>query len=489
MMHFEKFPRIKCEDGSFLIWDSRQDAGDSETIVLLDRWLEKKEIAEELLVRPGAKRVVASREWEDFLSASEIKIQIVKNASAFMGQCTSKFYNEPSKKMHIIGITGTNGKSSIAEILGQCFLKSGSKVLVLGTLGARLFDPTHSFLEAKETVDMGFTTPEGPAFHSLLNQAASEGVEYVVAEVSSHALVLGRVSGIEFDQAIFSNLSQDHLDFHRTMESYAEAKAKLFNDYLATSSKKEKFAILGLANDNSKKVRSCLSPTNAYDLKFVEESDIVVEKQSSKEMKFEYKGLSFTTPLIGEFNAWNLSLACEALRNLEFGDKKIVECFSELRPIVGRLERCAENVFVDFAHTPDALRSVLMTLRKLLHPGGKIICVFGCGGDRDKQKRPLMGAIANKFSDVIYVTSDNPRSEDPTVIADEILLGVQGAGPEKVLVELDRRVAIERAIESKNKNDILLVAGKGHESYQIIGDAVKPFSDQQVIKDFLKNSE
>lgn len=489
-MKVEKFPEILVDGSSHLIWDSRQSTKTSEVLLLLDRLRDQPAILEELLTRPSVCKVIASDGWKTLLQGKcrdGVEVEYVPSASEHLANLAAEFYGHPSKDLCVIGVTGTNGKSSIADIMGQALCRASHKVFVLGTLGARLFDASYSDSEPKEKIKMGFTTPDSPTFQHLLAQARDEGVTHIVTEVSSHATELARVHAIHFDVAIFSNLSQDHLDFHGSMANYLEAKAKLFNKYLKDSCKKSRLAVIGLPDSVSAGIEDVLDLPSSIGVVRITLESISLSSQTTEQMSFSYLDCQIKTPLIGEFNAWNLSLAFEALRFLGVSPDSIKDSFQKMKGISGRLERCARNIFVDFAHTPDALRSVLITLRAISKPKSRIICVFGCGGDRDKEKRPLMGAIAIKFSDRVVVTNDNPRSEDPVAISQDILTGIQGVNPGEASlhVELDRKKAIEFALAGRKKDDIVLVAGKGHENFQIIGRDVLEFSDQKVVRQYL----
>ncbi len=487
-MRVEKFPKIDV-GRSRLIWDSRQEHAKAEILVLLEKNIGEDEIFEQLITRDGVCKIVASKRWREKLSATLLEVEYVESAEAWLANSSAQYYGEPSKNLSVIGVTGTNGKSSIVDIIGQGLCRSGKKVLVIGTLGVRVFDPDFSESEPAVKIKMGFTTPESPTLQNLLAQCLEDGITHVAMEVSSHAVELSRAQAVDFDVAVFSNLSQDHLDFHGNMTNYLLAKAKLFNVLLKNSSKANRKAVLGFPDRASQEIENVLSLPDSIEQSFIRPADLKVTSQTTKGMSFSYLEESYSSPLIGEFNAWNLSLSLEVLKFFGTPAKDLKKFVSEVNGISGRLERCAPNVFVDFAHTPEALRGVLIALRSIAPNNAKIICVFGCGGNRDRQKRPLMGAIASKFADKIIVTNDNPRREIPADIAKDIVVGIQGFvdGDSKLKIELDRKAAIELALKEKKPNDIVLIAGKGHEDYQIVGDLSIPFSDQKVVRNYFSS--
>jgi UDP-N-acetylmuramyl-tripeptide synthetase len=467
LLNFQRFPEIKLRAHT-LIWDIRQKASS------------------------GPERVYIPNSLSD-----EIKIQLRQRALSSAGECVegsevlltlgrdaSEALKHPSRRLCVVGVTGTNGKTSTVEGLAWLYSSLGKKVLQIGTLGISLWEKAlDGYGTRGETVESGFTTPEAPSLHALFEQALSLGVEFVVMEVSSHALELGRVSGIDFDAALFTNLSQDHLDFHGSMEAYGEAKRKLFRKYLKDSVKPHKFAVLAapdsLSRDFVNKTQAALLDVSHEVIEF--DKNLKIVQNNLQGLRFLWKGTEFSTCLLGEHNAWNLSLALALLQHQGFANSDLQSKLPFFPGPKGRMERVAGNCFVDYAHTPDALENVLKTILGFRASSQKVFCVMGCGGNRDRSKRPLMGAIAAKYADRVWITNDNPRFEDPSEIAKEILEGVAPSDRARVEVILDRAEAIAQAIERMNKDDILLVAGKGHETYQIFKDEKKYFSDRDEI--------
>jgi UDP-N-acetylmuramoyl-L-alanyl-D-glutamate--2,6-diaminopimelate ligase len=401
-----------------------------------------------------------------------------------MARLAASFYGYPARDLLMIGVTGTNGKTTVTQLLGDLLSAAGRPTNVMGTLsGTR-------------------TTPEATEVQRLLagvrDRQKSDGQRHAVAmEVSSHALVQSRVEGIHFDVAVFTNLSHDHLDYHKTMEQYFEAKAMLF-----TPSR----ALRGVVQADDPWGRRLLEqariPTVA--VHHADATDVVLRPGSSA---FTWRGQRITTPLTGAINVDNALLAAEAalaLEELDLGPEEVARAMAHLAPVPGRLQVIAApggrgggdaspaaapaagspthdspsfTVLVDYAHTPAGLEVVLGEARGLA-PSGRVLCLFGCGGNRDRAKRPLMGAAAAQLSDLAVVTSDNPRDEDPLAIIDEVLTGIPGgrANPQ-VVVEPDRGVAIRLVLDAARPGDIVVIAGKGHETYQEIGGQRLPFDD------------
>ena len=386
-----------------------------------------------------------------------------------------RFYQD-ANQLPVIGITGTNGKTTIAYQLAQAYELLGKKAVYIGTLG-------HG--QANALQPLANTTPDSLALHTFLHAYQKQGVAQICMEVSSHALSQGRVALVDIDTAIFTNLTLDHLDYHHTMQAYSEAKARLF------AFPTLKFAIVNhddtygklMAHQVSKDVRVI-----TYGLK--EGSDVRAVRWKTDLFGSE---LSITSPwgehqvhipLIGAFNIYNSLAVFTCLLAHDFPVDQVRNIMGKLKASPGRMELVSQHpcVIVDYAHTPDALENVLTTLSKLKR--GRLGVVFGCGGDRDKTKRPIMGRIASKHADFVIVTSDNPRNEDPETIMDEIVSGCEPSM--QVLKIINRKSAIEQALKTAHDDDIILIAGKGHESYQQIGQQKLAFSDQLVAKEFLE---
>ncbi len=474
MIRFNKFPELQLR-GRRLVWDTRQSEGADAEIVYLN----------------SSASLDVSTKLRGRLAAAEV---VADDVVTRLGRDSSEAAGFPSRRLCVIGVTGTNGKTSGTHIMAYALAALGKRVMQIGTLGVQVWEkrPDHVGAHIVFSEETGFTTPQAPSLHDLFRQALEAGVTHVVMEVSSHALILGRVSGVEFDGGIFTNLSQDHLDFHGTMEAYGAAKRLLFSRELLISSKKRKVAVIGLPDQMSESFFANgigeLPGVTRRDLRIGEFFSVDAASLSGLELSLGGHGKLQTT-LIGVHNAWNLALSFAMLESLEgIALADFSRVMASYPGIPGRFERIGTHCFVDYAHTPDALEKVLSTLRTTLRGDEKIVVVFGCGGDRDRGKRRQMGQIAGQWADVVWVTSDNPRTEDPQSILDQIVVGVEAKDRLKLRICVDRAEAIRRALEESRPIDVLIVCGKGHESYQIIGTEKFPFSDQDCIKTYLKSS-
>jgi len=405
------------------------------------------------------------------------------------GEIASRFFNHPSHDLNMIGITGTDGKTSVSHYLAQCLDSKSSPCGVLGTLGNGLIN------ELKPT---GLTTASAVHVQQSLAMLVDEGARAAVMEVSSHGLDQGRVNGVEFDTAVFTNLSQDHLDYHKTMESYAEAKSKLFKVAGLKSAVINLDDAFGrmLAQKYRKHLTVYGYSTSSDDESFESCADFVVYAKSIKAIRHGFeinvvtpKGVGyFELKLLGDFNVSNALavLATLLLNNTAFDES--IKCLSALRPVAGRMELVIVNnkptVIVDYAHTPQGIAAACNAVKR--HFSGELWCVFGCGGDRDREKRPLMAQAAERYSDHIIVTSDNPRHEDPQLIIKQVVDGL--AEPDSASTCIDRREAIAQAISAAAAGDVILIAGKGHESCQIVGDTYIAFDDRDVARALLEQA-
>lgn len=405
---------------------------------------------------------------------------LVEDLDKALGKVSSRFYGEPSKKMLVIGITGTNGKTTTSLLIDSILRESGLKCGVIGTIVYRYGS------NEKKAVN---TTPGAIELQRLLKEMRDSGTEAVVMEVSSHGLSQHRVEGVDFDVCAFTNLSRDHLDYHRNFESYRDSKSLLFKYYLEMSSKREKFAILNASDPNfshmlpgSKVNVRYYGLRGEFDAKIMEFSetlDGLYTRISVLNEEFFVR-----SSLTGDFNLENILCASLVAKVLGIDVEIIKRGIEAFVGVPGRLERIKNDmgfhIFVDYAHTPDALERVLKVLSRLKR--GRLISLFGCGGDRDRGKRPIMGRIATELSDFVIVTSDNPRGEEPEKIIDEIVSGINGGNFRKIV---DRKEAIFEAVRLLRPEDVLVVCGKGHEDYQIVGNEVLPFSDREVIEEAL----
>ena len=410
-----------------------------------------------------------------------------------LGRIASRFYGEPSQRLPVIGVTGTDGKTSCVHLIAQALSHfSTAPCGILGTLGQGRYGTTQ---------DSAHTTPDAVTVQQWLASLVAEGCAYAAMEVSSHALDQGRVNGVHFAVAVLTQLSRDHLDYHHTPEAYAAAKRRLFLDH------QPRWAVLNLDDEFGQDLairRGLDAHLIGYGLgdrpPALEHLEHLEHFVWGQDLQLSPQGLHLAihsswgdgvlqAGLLGRFNAHNLLAALAVLLALDWPLAQALTQLSQTTPVVGRMERLGGApgqplAVVDYAHTPHALEQALLALRE--HGAARLVCVFGCGGDRDPGKRPLMGAIAERLADAVMVTDDNPRCEAPEQVTQAILAGMQH--PETVRVIHDRRAAIETALAQAGPDDIVLIAGKGHEDYQIIGDQRRPFSDQAVIRAYLRAS-
>ena len=395
------------------------------------------------------------------------------------GHIAARFHGEPSLQLRVLGVTGTNGKTSSVQLLAQALELLGHRAASIGTLGAGL----HGQIQAGER-----TTPDAIQLQALLAQFRDAGADHVAMEVSSHALEQGRVNAVNFSLALFTNLTRDHLDYHGTMQAYGAAKARLFGwPGLA-------HAVINVDDEFGRELAAQLPNRISLLRTGADSADADVRATG---VVLDERGVSFTlhtpwgtaplqSPLLGRFNVANLLGVIAALGALGFDFDAVVAAAAQLQPVAGRMNRLGAAgqplVVVDYAHTPDALEQALGTLRT--HARGRLLCVFGCGGERDAGKRPLMGAIAERLADVAIVTDDNPRREDADGIVAAIVAGFADAA--RARVERDRAKAIALAITEARPGDIVLIAGKGHEPYQEVGAQKFPFDDAAVARRVLE---
>jgi UDP-N-acetylmuramoyl-L-alanyl-D-glutamate--2,6-diaminopimelate ligase len=428
----------------------------------------------------GAVAVVSERPPRD---VGMVWIQ-TPDARRASGRLASAVAGEPAKKMELVGVTGTNGKTTVAYLLDAVFAHLHPPSAMMGTVVHRIGD---------DASPARFTTPEAPEIQQFLARGVDVGCKYGVLEVSSHGLALGRAEGTEFACGVFTNLSRDHLDFHREMEEYFAAKKILFDRYLRPGAT----AVAGIDDSFGARLADELS-VSVSTFGFHPDADLHIESIDAGfdglQMSFRDRGemRKLSSPLIGRHNALNLLAAYGAGRAIGFEAAALLSVLEQAQGAPGRYEKVEMGqpytIIVDYAHTDDALRNLLETARSLPH--GKIVTVFGCGGDRDSSKRPLMGAVAARLSDHIVLTSDNPRNEDPLAIIREIEMGTKGARAKAaVTVETDRRKAIGIAISMAEPGDVVLLTGKGHEPYQVIRDQILPFDDREVAREILSGGK
>jgi len=425
--------------------------------------------------RKGAVALVADKEFQGPFKCSVI----VTDPKEALGKAASRFYGLPSEKLNVIGITGTNGKTTTSYLIESILKSDGRKAGLIGTISYRYNGLT---LKAENT------TPGAGELHSLLNDMHKADIEFVVMEVSSHSLDQKRVEGVNFDTAVFTNLTHDHLDYHGDFEHYRNAKRILFKHYLMQSTKDDKSAILNMDDPYMNEfIPYTPVKTFCYSLSKNTDAYLTSYGEDIKGLRLECsimgKTISITSPMIGIFNASNILAAGLFGYSSKIPPEKIIAGIEGLEGVPGRLERVKNTkgvyVFIDYAHTPDALKNVLEVLGRLKQ--GRLIVVFGCGGDRDTAKRPIMGSIASQLADFSIVTTDNPRGEEPKKIINAIL---EGFSANSYRVVEDRKEAILEGLEMSNEKDVVLIAGKGHEDYQIIGREVNYFSDREVVEEF-----
>ncbi len=425
------------------------------------------EFIREAIERGAAAVVTDSRED----GAQEIPFILVPECRLAMARLATAFYGNPSKCLKVIGITGTNGKTTASFIIEHLLARQNKKVGVIGTINYRFGGKEIPAVE---------TTPGPLKMQQILSQMVDAGCQFAVMEVSSHALDQNRVGGIDFAGGLFTNLTQDHLDYHKTFEAYFECKSRLF---LGLS--RDKFSVLNRDDAWSEKLRKKVSSsviTYSVNKKADFEADAIewTGGVTHFNLMFHAEKIKVRLPLIGVHNVYNALGALAVIHGLGFDVKKACADLNSFKGVPGRLEavNCGQDfsVFIDFAHTPDGLENVMRSLKP--YKSGKLIVVFGCGGDRDKTKRPKMGKIAAEYGDFVYITSDNPRSEDPQTIAEEVRQGLPKDFKDYV-VEVDRKKAVRQALLSAREGDLVLLAGKGHERTQVVGDKALPYSDRE----------
>lgn len=433
----------------------------------------------------GAVAILAERKLD---LPAEVTQVIVPDVKVAMQSLVPYFYDYPGQKLRMIGVTGTNGKTTITYLLRSILRNSGYKVGLIGTIQIMIEDdvlPIHN------------TTPDVIDLQKTLAKMRESGITHVIMEVSSHALAQQRVAGCEFDTAVFTNLTQDHLDYHKTMENYALAKALLFDNVSAsTAVKQNKAAVINMDDEAGKLMlaHSQCSIITTYGIDYAGDLRATAIDVKPKGVSFnisgEFGSLTLNLKITGIFNVYNVMGAVGAALAEGISPSVIKQALEASASVPGRFELvdCQQNfaVIVDYAHTPDGLENILKTARQITSK--RIITVFGCGGDRDRTKRPIMGRIAAELSDVVIATSDNPRSEDPEFILSQVEAGVLPAltGDKQHEKITDRRQAIERAIKIAKSGDTVVIAGKGHENYQILKEKTIHFDDKEVASEAIR---
>lgn len=426
-------------------------------------------------IEKGAKVIVC----EDFPSEINVEITYIKvaDSSKTLGHLASGFYGNPSEKLKLVGITGTNGKTSVTTLLFDIFKILGYQSALISTVEYRIGD---------EIIPSTHTTPDVISINKILAKAVEIGCEYAFMEVSSHGIVQNRIEGLHFKVAGFTNITHDHLDYHKTFQNYIYAKKRFFDELedsaIAITNADDKNGLVMLQNTKAEK--------KTFALKTIADFHGKVLEADFNGMLLIFNNKEFWTTLTGKFNAYNLLLVFGIAIELGRNEDEVLQAISKLHRVNGRFEtmKSESGIFfvIDYSHTPDALENVLDSINEIRTKNERLICVFGCGGDRDKTKRPEMGNIATRKSTLAIITSDNPRTENPLEIIKEIEAGVQPQNFNKYISIPDRREAIKSAIRFAEPKDIILVAGKGHETYQEIDGVKHHFDDKETINELWK---
>lgn len=422
-------------------------------------------------IKSGASAILGSKLPVSL--SSRVTYLLVADPSEAIGQIASNFYDQPSRDMKLVGITGTNGKTTTATLLYKLFTDLGYKTGLISTIQNKI---------AGKTLMSTHTTPDAISINRLLKEMVDAGCEYTFMEVSSHAIDQKRIAGIHFSGAVFTNLTHDHLDYHRTFREYLNAKKKLFDKLPKTA--------FALSNTDDKNGRVVLQNTKAnkksYSLKSMADFKGKIIESSFEGLQMHINGLEFYSLLSGEFNAYNLLAAYGTAILLGQDTESALTKLSKIQAAEGRFQMLRSKTgitgFIDYAHTPDALENVLKTINSIRTNNEALITVIGAGGNRDTEKRPKMARIASLLSDMVILTSDNPRSEEPEMIIKDMQAGIDPAKTNKTLSITSREEAIKTAVNLAKPGDIILVAGKGHEKYQEIKGVRYPFDDREIVK-------
>jgi len=400
----------------------------------------------------------------------------VDETSQALGQLASNFFNNPSSKLTLVAVTGTNGKTTIANLLFELFRKLGYKAGVLSTIENRIED---------QVIGSTHTTPDPVQMNNLMNMMIESGCTHCFMEASSHSIHQNRISGLNFDGGIFTNLTHDHLDYHKTFDEYIKAKKKFFDQL-----PKETFALTNIDDRNGRiMIQNTKASKRTYSLKSVSDFKAKIIENQFEGLQLNIDGKDIWCKLVGQFNAYNLLAVYAAAVLLGENPENVLTTLSTLEIVDGRFDyfKSPNNIvgIIDYAHTPDALENVLNTINSIRTRNEQLITLVGAGGDRDPEKRRLMGGIAGRFSDKVIITSDNPRSEDPDSIIEEIYKGIALENTSKAISITRRKEAIKTACMLAQPGDIILVAGKGHENYQEVKGVKYPFNDKAILKEYL----
>lgn len=427
------------------------------------------------VIEQGCTTIISEKEIP---VAANINLIVVDNSSKALAIMAGNFYDEPSKQLKLIGVTGTNGKTTITTLLYKMYSALGYQCGLLSTVVNKICD---------REIPSTHTTPDPISLNALLHEMVSEGVSHCFMEVSSHAIHQNRIAGLHFSGGVFTNITHDHLDYHKTFKEYIEVK-KSFFDHLP----KTAFALVNVDDKNGEvMLQNTKAKKRTYALKNIADYKAKVLENQFSGLLFTINGKEIWSKLIGDFNASNLLAVYGVSQELNEDSTEVLTVLSQLDSVDGRFQHFTSGggitAIVDYAHTPDALENVLKTIENIRTRNETVYTVVGCGGDRDKAKRPLMASIACKLSDKVILTSDNPRSEDPNAIIEEMMQGVDGTQYRKTLSITDREQAIKTAVSMAEPKDIILIAGKGHEKYQEIKGVRYDFDDMKTIRElFIK---
>lgn len=469
---------VQRRDAADIVYDSRKVQKNSVFVAIKGYKTDGHKFLQDA-INKGAVAVVVENENsipDEFVAHAQIAKIVVKDCRKALAELSRGFYKNPTNKIKLIGITGTNGKTTSTFILKNILQTAGYKTGLVGTIANYVGD---------QKIDSKLTTPESNDLNRMFYDMISAGCSHAIMEVSSHSLILNRVYGLDFSAAIFSNITSDHLDFHNTFDEYLKAKKILF-DGLSSNS----FAIINsddvsaneIVKDSKAKVITYgISDNSDYQIKNIK-YDLNGTDFTISNNKIEY---SINTSLIGTFNAYNAASAFATAHSLGVNANKIIEGIKSSPQVPGRFEvigKGKKKVIVDYSHTADSLEKALQAIREIVKDKNQIVTVFGCGGERDKTKRPIMGKVASDMSDKVFVSSDNPRTENPYDIIKDIIKGISKNNYE---IEENREEAIAKAIQISNDDAVILIAGKGHENYQEINGIRNHFSDQEIALKYL----
>ena len=401
---------------------------------------------------------------------------LVENTDHALGMLASQWFGNPSHELTLVGVTGTNGKTTIATLLYKLVRALGHKAGLLSTVVNYIDD---------EAIAATHTTPDAIALNSLLRRMVDAGCEYAFMEVSSHSIAQERIAGLDFDGALFTNLTRDHIDYHKTFDNYRDTKKRLFDGL-----KKSAFAITNKDDKNGLVMtQNCQAAVSTYSTRSLADYKAQILEEGFDGMLLHINNREVFVPLVGRFNVSNLLCIYGAALSLGFSETDVLCVLSTLRPVNGRFETIHSSkgwtAIVDYAHTPDAVDNVIQTIREIKKEGARLITVVGCGGNRDKGKRPMMAQIAKRGSEQLILTSDNPRNEDPKEILKDMTDGLNTDELRSTLVIEDRAAAIQTACTLAQANDVILIAGKGHEDYQIIQGVKHHFDDHEEVKKYI----